>query len=113
GWLCKHSLPMVGPSFPKTANHDPLCKRVLKHPMAVLLIIEGKYAGLRAKTVNISGHLPRGPGSNCIMMKYGSTVSRYNGVGRLEGFQVIARSACFGMGVLLAFQSVVPNSLVL
>jgi len=33
-------------------------KRFSMPSMAVLLTIQGKCAGLRAKTVNVSGHLP-------------------------------------------------------
>jgi hypothetical protein len=44
--------------FTKTVCDNPHLGRILSLSTVVLLKIEGKCAGFRAKSVHISGHLP-------------------------------------------------------
>jgi hypothetical protein len=44
---------------------EPLLERFLRWSMVVLSNIQGKCACLRAKTVNVSGHLPLAHENNC------------------------------------------------
>jgi hypothetical protein len=54
--LCR----IMSAELTQMACENPLLERILSLPLVVLLKIEGKCAGLRAKSVHISGHLPSG-----------------------------------------------------
>jgi hypothetical protein len=51
-------LQIMSAEFPKTVCDNLHVERILNLPPVVLLKIEGKCAGFRAKCAHISGHLP-------------------------------------------------------